>query len=123
MSSLDRLKGIAPFVASVEHGSFTAAAEHLHLTSSADGRTVARTVSHRMTPGDGEAQVAAVIAGPGVAQMASWLMEKPLTSGELVPILPELAVESLPLYIVWPRKKQLTPKVNALLAALDRLKI
>ncbi len=93
-----------------------------HVTSP-DGRTVARTVPHRMALGDGEAQVAAVIAGLGVAQMASWLMEKPLASGELVPILPELAVEGLPLYVVWPRKKQLTPKVNALLSALDRLKM
>lgn len=37
--------------------------------------------------------------------------------------MPGLAVEGLPLYIVWPRKKQLTPKVAALLSALERLKI
>ncbi len=90
---------------------------------SPDGRCVARTVPHRMALGDGEAQVAAVIAGLGVAQMASWLMEKPLATGALVPILPQLTIEGLPLYVVWPRKKQLTPKVDALLTALDRLKI
>lgn len=88
-----------------------------------DGRTAMRTVPHRMALGDGEAQVAAVVAGLGVAQMATWLMEKELASGELVQILPGLAVEGLPLYVVWPRKKQLTPKVDALLGALDRLKI
>lgn len=93
-----------------------------HLKSS-DGRTTKREVPWRMALGDGEAQVQAVVAGLGVAQMASWLVEKELKSGELVPILPELDVEGLPLYIVWPRKKQLTPKVGALLAVLDALKI
>lgn len=42
MINQDRLKGITPFVASVEHGSFTAAAENLHLTSSAVSKSVAR---------------------------------------------------------------------------------
>lgn len=93
-----------------------------HLKSP-DGRMTLRNVPHRMALGDGEAQVQAVVAGLGVAQMASWLMEKQLKSGELVPILPELDVEGLPLSIVWPRKKQLTPKVGALLAVLDALKI
>ncbi len=93
------------------------------LIRSPDGRTLARTLSYRMALGDGEAQVAAVVAGLGVAQMATWLLEKELASGALVPILPELAVEGLPLFIVWPRRKQLLPKVDALLATLDRLRI
>jgi len=29
----------------------------------------------------------------------------------------------LPLYVVWPRKKQLTPKVDALLNTLEKLRI
>lgn len=90
---------------------------------SADGRIATKTVPHRMALGDGESQVAAVVAGLGVAQMATWLMEKQLESGELVQLLPELTVKGLPLTVVWPRKKQLTPKVAALLAALEELKI
>jgi DNA-binding transcriptional LysR family regulator len=90
---------------------------------SPDGRIATRTVPHRMALGDGEAQVAAVVAGLGVAQMATWLMEKELSGGELVPILPELAVDGLPLTVIWPRKKQLTPKVDALLSVLNQLRI
>ncbi len=41
MMTQDRLKGITPFVASVEQGSFTAAAAVLHLTSSAISKSVA----------------------------------------------------------------------------------
>nr|WP_261642467.1 LysR family transcriptional regulator [Erwinia mallotivora] len=88
-----------------------------------DGRIATRTVAHRMALGDGEAQVAAVVAGLGIAQMATWLMAKQLADGELVQILPELTVDGLPLSVIWPRKKQLTPKVHALLAALDNLRI
>lgn len=88
-----------------------------------DGRVTPRTVAHRMALGDGEAQRSAVIAGLGVAQMATWLMEEQLASGELVAFLPQLTVPGLPLYVVWPRRKQLTPKVDALLEALEGLKI
>ncbi|WP_424693446.1 LysR family transcriptional regulator [Erwinia sp.] len=93
-----------------------------HLMSP-DGRMATRTVPHRMALGDGEAQVAAVVAGLGVAQMATWLMDKQLQSGELVQILPELTVDGLPLTVIWPRKKQLTPKIDALLSVLAALKI
>jgi len=93
-----------------------------HVTSP-DGRITTRTVPHRMALGDGEAQRSAVMAGLGVAQMATWLMEEQLARGELVGFLPELAVPGLPLYVVWPRRKQLTPKVDALLSALETLRI
>ncbi|MEN4980798.1 LysR family transcriptional regulator [Erwinia billingiae] len=93
-----------------------------HLMSP-DGRMTTRTMAHRMALGDGEAQVAAVVAGLGVAQMATWLMEKQLQRGELVQILPALTVEGLPLTVIWPRKKQLTPKVDALLSVLTALRI
>lgn len=76
-----------------------------------------------MASGDGEAQVAAVVAAPGVAQMAAWPMEKELSRGELIPILPELAVDGLPLTVIWPRKKQLTSKVDALLSVLNQLRM
>jgi DNA-binding transcriptional LysR family regulator len=42
MSPLERLKGLETFAAVVEAGSFTAAAERLHLTNSAVGKAVAR---------------------------------------------------------------------------------
>ena len=38
----DHLKGIAPFLATADAGSFTKAAERLHLTSSAVSKSVAR---------------------------------------------------------------------------------
>jgi len=64
--------------------------------------------------------VETVKAGFGIAQLATWLIKAELASGELVEILPDLATVGLPLHLVWPRRKQLTPKVDALLELLTQ---
>jgi len=96
----------------------------------ADGSTIAwrfadrasrieeRTMDARIVLGSAEAQVGAVKAGFGIAQLATWLIKDELERGELVEILPALATAGLPLHLVWPRSRQLRPKVNALLEAL-----
>lgn len=72
----------------------------------------------RVIVGNGEAQVSAVVAGCGVAQLATWLIEDELHRGALVEILPALATDGLPLHLVWQRNRQLLPKVAALLELL-----
>jgi DNA-binding transcriptional LysR family regulator len=67
----------------------------------------------RMILGSAEAQVDAVLAGCGVAQLATWLIKDHLRSGALIEILPERATEGLMLHLVWPRSRQLSPKVDA----------
>lgn len=96
----------------------------------ADGSTIAwrfadtagaieqRTMDGRIVLGSAEAQVGAVKAGFGVAQLATWLIKDELARGELIEILPELATVGLPLHLVWPRSRQLSPKVDALIEAL-----
>lgn len=79
------------------------------------GRTEPLEVAHHMMVSDSEAQVAALEAGAGVAQMATWLVNKSIAHGKLVHILPEVAVDGLPLHITWPKNKQLTPKIDLLL--------
>lgn len=75
-------------------------------------------VDGRIILGSAEAQVGAVKAGCGIAQLATWLIGEELRSGELTEILPELATEGLGLDIVWPKSRQLQPKVSALIALL-----
>jgi DNA-binding transcriptional LysR family regulator len=83
-----------------------------------DGPVERRPVEGRIVLGSAEAQVGAVVAGFGIAQLATWLIDDQLRSGELVEILPGLATAGLPLEIVWPRSRQLLPKVDALIALL-----
>jgi DNA-binding transcriptional LysR family regulator len=77
------------------------------------------TVEGRMTVGLGDALVEAVIGGGGIAQLATWLVTEHLASGRLVQLLPGCIVGGLPLHLVWPRSRQLLPKVNALLTYLS----
>lgn len=83
-----------------------------------------RDMPGRFTVGDAGAQVEAVLAGVGVAQLATWLVAPHLASGRLVALLPEADTDGLPLHLVWPRSRQLLPKVDALIAHLAaRLKV
>ena len=88
------------------------------LIARAAGSVEHRAVEGRITVGDGEAQVEAVLAGGGVAQLATWLVDDHLASGRLVQLLPDMATDGLPLHLVWPRSRQLLPKVDALLSHL-----
>ncbi|WP_092949584.1 LysR family transcriptional regulator [Roseateles sp. YR242] len=73
-----------------------------------------RTMDSRLVVGHGEALLEAVIAGHGVAQLATWLAAQALERGRLVQFLPACSVDGLPLRLVWPQRKQLLPKVDAL---------
>lgn len=73
-------------------------------------------VDARIVLGHAEAQVAAVEAGLGLAQLSTWLVEQQIADGRLVEILPGLATQGLPLHLVWQRARQHAPKVQALVA-------
>lgn len=90
------------------------------LVSAGGGLTERLEVESRIVVGHGEAQLDAVVAGLGVAQLATWLAEDALRTGALVPILPSQDVDGLPLHIAWPRNKQLLPKIDGLLSHLAR---
>lgn len=90
------------------------------LVPAGGGMTERRVVESRIVVGHGEAQLDAVVAGLGVAQLATWLAEDALRAGRLVPILPAQDVDGLPLHIVWPRSKQLLPKIDGFLNHLAK---
>lgn len=77
-----------------------------------------RPIEGVMVLDSAEAQVDAVAAGLGIAQLATWLAADALRDGRVVEILPQLATEGLPLYLLWPLSKQLLPKVDAVLEML-----
>ncbi|MDR0259416.1 MAG: LysR family transcriptional regulator [Comamonas sp.] len=77
----------------------------------------------RMVVGNAEAQLAAVKAGCGIAQLATWLVREDIASGALVQLCPALATDGLPLNLVWPVGRQLLPKVDAALQCLSALRV
>lgn len=90
------------------------------LIASGGGMVERRPVESRIVVGHGEAQMDAVAAGLGVAQLATWLADDLLRAGQLVAILPDQDIDGLPLHIVWPRSKQLLPKVDGALNHLAK---
>ena len=82
------------------------------------GEIERRMMASRMVVGDGEAQVTAVLAGCGIAQLPTWLVNHHLNEGALVEVLPHLANDGLAINLVWIKSRQTLPKVSLLLKAL-----
>lgn len=85
----------------------------------ADGQVGQCIMRPRIVAGDAEAQLAFVRAGLGVAQFATWLVRDDLKAGRLVNILDEAVTDGLPLSLLWPLARQLTPKVHVLAQMLE----
>ncbi|MCE0965710.1 LysR family transcriptional regulator [Pseudomonas sp. NMI4491_12] len=79
------------------------------------GEMERRTVQPRIAVGDGEGEVAAVLAGHGIGQLPTWLTQQHLDQGHLVEVLPALATDGLPMNLVWLKSREGLPKVRALL--------
>lgn len=77
-----------------------------------------RVMPGRIAVGNAEGQVAAVLAGLGIAQLPTWLVQRQLDDGQLVQVLPQLATDGLPINLVWLKSRQYLPKVKLLLEAL-----
>lgn len=69
---------------------------------------------------DGDAMLAAVLAGCGLSQLPLWLIEKYLASGELVEVLNEYAGGETPVSVLWPASRQLLPKIRYMVDTLVR---
>jgi DNA-binding transcriptional LysR family regulator len=78
-----------------------------------------RLIHPRIAVGDGEGEVSATLAGYGIAQLPTWLVQVHLDEGRLVEVLPELATDGLPMNLVWLKTRESLPKVSVLLEYLS----
>ena len=91
----------------------------LHFASGRQGATQLKSISGRLAIGDAEGQAIAIMAGHGIAQLPTWLVQRQLDQGSLVEVLPEFASEGLPIHLAWRRNRRHLPKVSALVEALS----
>lgn len=70
---------------------------------------------------DGEAMLAAGLAGCGIMQMPTWLVAEDIRQGRLIPVLPDWAGGEMPIHAVWPQSRYLQPKVRAVIEMLTIL--
>jgi DNA-binding transcriptional LysR family regulator len=66
-----------------------------------------------VTVNDTDAYIAAGIAGLGLVRAASYMVREPVADGRLVRILPELEGPAVPLSLLYPQSRHLSPAVRA----------
>ncbi|MFM2483354.1 LysR substrate-binding domain-containing protein [Celerinatantimonas sp. YJH-8] len=62
--------------------------------------------------GDGDALLAAALAGQGLCQLPQWLVGDDLAQGKLVEVLSQYSGYEIPIYILWPKSSHMLPKIR-----------
>ena len=66
----------------------------------------------------GEALREAALAGAGLAYLATWLAAPDLRAGRLEAVLTTTGAEDMPIHVLWPRVRDVTPKVRVVVDEL-----
>ncbi|MGZ0800330.1 LysR substrate-binding domain-containing protein [Kluyvera ascorbata] len=82
------------------------------LIKSADGKITRFTPPPTFEMADGDAMLVATLAGCGLSQLPRWLVAESLASGALVEVLAETAGGEMPISAIWPKNRQMLPKIR-----------
>jgi DNA-binding transcriptional LysR family regulator len=82
----------------------------------AEARRITPPATHEF--GDGDVLLAATLEGMGIAQLPMWLVSEHIRDGSLIEILHGHAGGQTPITAIWPRSRNLLPKVRALVDLL-----
>ncbi|TBW33308.1 LysR family transcriptional regulator [Azotobacter chroococcum] len=77
-----------------------------------DGRIETRSLPASLAVNHGEAYVAACEAGLGIVQVPRYHVERQLAAGSLVELLPQYSPPALPLTVLYPHHRHLTPRLR-----------
>ncbi|EJT85952.1 LysR family transcriptional regulator [Pseudomonas putida S11] len=71
--------------------------------------------------GDGEMLLEMVLAGGGLAQLPTWLVQDFIEDGTLVSVLEQYEGAEMPIHVIWPRTRYIQPKVRMIIDELIAL--
>lgn len=77
-----------------------------------------RQITPQLVVGNGDGLLMAALAGCGIVQLPSWMVQQPLQEGTLVEVLPHLATQGAAITLGWVKSRQALPKVRVVLEAL-----
>jgi DNA-binding transcriptional LysR family regulator len=77
-----------------------------------DGERLELNTHYRLAVNDSSAHLTSVLEGFGVSQVVTFMAAPHIERGELVQILPEWTREPLPVHVVYPPNRHLSPKVR-----------
>lgn len=86
-----------------------------------DGVKTVITGRHRLLLNDGDACAAAALAGAGIVQLPTFMVQDHIASGELMIVLGTYLSENLPLYALYPQNRHLSSKVRAFIGWVAEL--
>lgn len=86
-----------------------------------EGKLMQQEIYARHEFSDGEAMLAAGLAGCGIMQMPTWLVGDKINRGTLITLLDEYAGGEMPIHVVWPKSNYLQPRVRAVIEMLEVL--
>ncbi|MRW83511.1 LysR family transcriptional regulator [Pseudoduganella sp. FT26W] len=70
---------------------------------------------------DGNAYLAAGLAGMGVLWLPHYMAKPHVTSGELAPLFQDWRIDPMPLYLAYPQNRHLSAKLRVFIAWIDEL--
>lgn len=77
-----------------------------------DGERIELLGRHVVAVNDSNAYLAAAVAGLGIVQAPSFMLQDLMSRGELEPLLVDWSVEPLPLHVVYPPNRHLSTKLR-----------
>lgn len=77
-----------------------------------NGEVHIMAVGGRVTVNSAEASIACCLAGLGLIQIPAFDVQTHLAAGELVEVMPEQRAEALPMTILYPHRKHLSPRLQ-----------
>jgi LysR family transcriptional regulator for bpeEF and oprC len=80
---------------------------------SKDGEETLICAGNRLLLNDGDACVAAALAGAGIVQLPTYMVQDYIASGELAIVLGTYLSEDLPIHALYPQNRHLSTKVRA----------
>lgn len=94
---------------------------HMWLFRTPDGRSERRPIVGHHELGDGDAMLAAAVAGAGIAQLPTWLAFRQFSSAELVPILQARSGGTVPIFLLWMAGGGVPPRIRTVIDAIVEL--
>jgi DNA-binding transcriptional LysR family regulator len=70
---------------------------------------------------DGNAYLAAGLAGMGVLWLPRYMAEPHVARGELTPLLEDWTIDPMPMYLAYPQNRHISAKLRAFMAWIDEL--
>jgi LysR family transcriptional regulator for bpeEF and oprC len=86
-----------------------------------DGERIEFVLPGAIALNDSNAYVQAGLAGLGIITMTDYLLAQHIASGRMLPVLPDWAIDPLPVHIVYPQNRHLSAKVRVFVEWVSEL--